>query len=165
MASLIARCACGKVELEATGAPITSVVCYCNDCQQGAQQIEALPNARRVREPDGGVGYLPYRKDRVRIAKGAEHLQGFKLRPDSSTSRRVAMCCNSAVVLWFEDSKHWANVFRASVIGTVPPLEMRICTKYRQGGAPDETVPTFSGYPLRLLGKFLAAKIAMLVKA
>jgi hypothetical protein len=165
MTPLIARCACGQVELEAIGAPITSVVCYCADCQQGAQQIEALPNARTVRESDGGVGYLPYRKDRVRIAKGAEHLRAFKIRSNSATSRMVAHCCNSAVVLSFEDSKHWANVFRTSVIGTLPPLEMRICTRYRQGSAPDTTVPAFSGYPLRLLGKFLAAKIAMLVGA
>src|SRR5580658_6797837 len=104
MAPLTVRCRCGGVELEATGAPITSVVCYCNDCQQGAQQIEALPNARRVREPDGGVGYLPYRKDRVPDGKGAQQLKGFKLRTGSLTRRRVAMCCNSAVVLWFEDS-------------------------------------------------------------
>jgi hypothetical protein len=40
-----ACCTCGKVELEAMGVPITSVVCYCDDCQAGAQQIETLPNA------------------------------------------------------------------------------------------------------------------------
>jgi hypothetical protein len=165
MPSVVARCACGKVELQASGAPITRVVCYCDDCQAGAEQIEALPNARRVRESDGGVGYLPYRKDRIRIAAGAEHLQGFKIRRNSPTSRMVATCCNAAVVLTFDDSKHWANVFSARVPGDVPPLEMRICTKYRPAGALDTTVPAFSGYPLRLLGKFLAAKIAMLVGA
>jgi hypothetical protein len=50
-----AQCSCGSVELEIIGAPIISVVCYCDDCQEGARQIEALPNARPVRDPDGGT--------------------------------------------------------------------------------------------------------------
>jgi hypothetical protein len=49
-----ACCACGSVELEATGAPIQCVVCSCDDCQQAARQIEALPNAHAVTDPDGG---------------------------------------------------------------------------------------------------------------
>jgi hypothetical protein len=165
MAPLIARCTCGKVELEAAGAPIISVVCYCDDCQAGAQQIEALPNAGRVREPDGGVSYLVYRKDRVRIRKGAEILQGYKIRQNSATNRMVATCCNAAVILTFDDSKHWVDVYRASVIGNVPPLQMQICTKYRQGDALDTTVPTFSRYPLRLVAKLVAVRIAMLLGA
>jgi hypothetical protein len=165
MTPLIARCTCGRVELEATGAPITSVVCYCNDCQAGAQQIEALPNARRVREPDGGVGYLAYRKDRVRIRTGAEFLRGYKIRPSSATNRMVATCCNAAVVLTFDDSKHWVDVYRASVIGDLPPLEMLMCTKYRQGSPLDTSVPAFSRYPFRLVAKLLAARIAMLLGA
>ncbi len=92
---LIVRCTCGKVELEAIGAPITCVVCYCDDCEAGARQIEALPNATAVGEPDGGVGYVVYRKDRVRIPKGAELLRGYKLREKSATNRMVATCCNT----------------------------------------------------------------------
>ena len=145
--------------------PIASVVCYCDDCQAGAQQIEALPNARRVHEPDGGVGYLAYRKDRVRIRKGAELLRGYKIRQNSATNRMVAMCCNAAVILTFEDNKHWVDVYRASVIGNVPPLQMQICAKYRQAGTLDMTIPTFSRYPLRLVAKLVAAKIAMLLDA
>jgi hypothetical protein len=158
---VIARCRCGNVELEATGVPITSVVCYCDDCQAGAQQIEALPDAGRVREADGGVAYLPYRKDRVRLRKGSELLRGYKLRANSATARMVATCCNVAVILTFDDSRHWVNVYRARVIGDARPLQMRICTRYRVAGIPD-TVPAFSGYPLRLLLKFAVARIAML---
>jgi hypothetical protein len=73
-APLIARCTCGKVELQATGLPITTVLCHCNDCAEAGRQIEALPQASRVGEPDGGVGYLVYRKDRVRILKGCRAL-------------------------------------------------------------------------------------------
>ncbi len=162
---LIVRCTCGKVELEAIGAPITCVVCYCDDCEAGARQIEALPNATAVGEPDGGVGYVVYRKDRVRIPKGAELLRGYKLREKSATNRMVATCCNTALLLRFDDSKHWVDVFRARVIGTAPPLQMQVCTRYRQAGSPDSTLPTFPGYPLRLAGKLVAAKVAMLLGA
>ncbi len=41
----IARCACGSVGIEASGTPITSVVCYCDSCQEGYRQIEALTKA------------------------------------------------------------------------------------------------------------------------
>jgi hypothetical protein len=163
MAPLIARCTCGSVELEAAGTPIASVVCYCDDCQTGAQQIEALPNAARVRELDGGVGYVAYRKDRVRILKGAELLRGYKISPDSATNRMVATCCNAAVVLTFDDSKHWVDVYRSRVSGDLPPLQMRMCTRYRQAGPLDPAVPAFSRYPVRLLAKLVGAKIAMLL--
>jgi hypothetical protein len=163
MAPLIARCACGKVELEATGEPITSVICYCDDCEAGAQQIEALPNAKGVREPGGGVGYLAYRKDRVRTQKGAELLRSYKIRQDSATNRMVATCCNAAVILTFDDSKHWVDVYRASAVGNVPPVHMQICTRYRRAGAVDPTLPAFSRYPFRLVAKLVAARVAMLL--
>jgi len=40
---------------------------------------------------------------------------------------------------------------------------MQLCAKYRQGGARDETVPAFPKYPLRLVVKLVAARIAMLL--
>jgi hypothetical protein len=52
---MTATCSCGGVELKAFGRPIVSNVCYCEDCQKGADQIEALPNAGAVRDPDGGT--------------------------------------------------------------------------------------------------------------
>ncbi|HEY4338858.1 MAG TPA: DUF6151 family protein [Steroidobacteraceae bacterium] len=164
MTELVARCTCGKVELEATGTPMTSVVCHCDDCQAGAQQIEALPHAGRIREPGGGVGYLVYRKDRVRISKGAELLRGYKIRQKSATSRMVATCCNAALVLTFDDSRHWVDLYRAAVIGEVPPVQMHVCTKYRQGGVLDTTVPAFPEYPFRLMVKLLTSRIAMLLQ-
>jgi hypothetical protein len=76
----------------------------------------------------------------------------------------VATCCNAAVILTFDDSKHWVNLYRARVIGIAPPVRMQICTGHRQARTPD-TVPAYSGYPLRLLAKLLAARIAMLLGA
>src|SRR3712207_4557822 len=75
-----ARCACGSVELVAIGDPITSVACYCESCQEGSRQIEALPNGRAVCAPDGGTAYVLYRKDRVEYPKGSRLLRGLKLR-------------------------------------------------------------------------------------
>ncbi len=43
---MAASCACGSVELEASGAPITSVVCYCDDCQEGSVDILPCLKAR-----------------------------------------------------------------------------------------------------------------------
>ncbi len=165
MVPLIALCTCGTVELEAIGEPIISVVCHCDDCQTGARQIEVLPNAAGVSEPDGGVGYLVYRKDRVQIRKGGELLRAYKIRENSATNRMVATCCGAAVILTFDDSKHWVDVYRARVIGNVPPLQMHICTRYRQSSKLDTTVPSFPGYPLRFVAKLLAARMAMLLGA
>jgi hypothetical protein len=49
---MAASCACGSVELEASGAPITSVVCYCDDCQEGSVDI-----LRCLKAPEG-KGFL-----------------------------------------------------------------------------------------------------------
>jgi hypothetical protein len=161
---VIASCSCGSVELEAIGAPITSLVCYCDDCQEGARQIEALPNARPVRDPDGGTAYIVYRKDRVKCSKGAPLLRSHKIGEKSATNRVVASCCNSAMLLNFDDGKHWVDVYRARVRGDIPPLQMRVCAKFKPENinVPSD-VRGYAGYPLKFLAKLLAARIAMLL--
>ena len=72
---MIASCACGSVELQASGTPIVGVVCYCDDCQEGGRRIEALAKAGPVQDPDGGTAYLLYRKDRLECVKGAPLLK------------------------------------------------------------------------------------------
>ncbi len=94
-AQWVARCTCGRVELEVVGAPIASVACYCDDCQEGSRQLEALPNGRPIRDAAGGTDYVLFRKDRLRYAKGAELLRGHKIRPTSATNRVTASCCNA----------------------------------------------------------------------
>jgi hypothetical protein len=159
-----AQCTCGRVELEAVGAPIISVACYCDDCQEGSRQIEALPNARPVRDPDGGSTYVLYRKDRVECSRGAQFLQGYKIREKSATNRVVATCCNSAMFMNFDDGKHWVPVYRARFGGDVPPLQMRICTKFK---SEDSDVPSdvrsYPSFPLTFVAKLVGAKIAMLL--
>jgi hypothetical protein len=159
-----ASCPCGRVELEAIGAPIASVVCYCDDCQAGSRQIEALPNAGPVLDPDGGTAYIVYRKDRVKCSRGALLLKSHKIREKSVTNRVIATCCNSAMFLNFDDAKHWVNVYRSRLKGDIPPLQMRICTKFRpENGDVPSDVPLYSSYPPKFLAKLLAAKLAMLL--
>jgi hypothetical protein len=161
---MAASCSCGGVELEVIGAPITSVVCYCDDCQAGSRQIEALPNAGAVLDPDGGTAYIVYRKDRVKCSRGALFLKNRKIRENSVTNRVIATCCNSAMFLSFDDAKHWVDVYRSRLKGNIPPLQMRICTKFRpeNGNVPSD-VPLYSSYPLKFLAKLMAAKFAMLL--
>jgi hypothetical protein len=160
---LKAFCTCGRVVLELEGAPITSLVCYCDDCRAGARQIEALPDAPLVQASDGGTAYIVYRKDRVRNVKGADLLEALKLRPASATNLVIASCCNAAMFLNFDDSKHWVDVYRERAGASAPPLQMRICTKFAPKGASVPTdVPGYAGYPLQLIAKLIGAKFAMI---
>jgi hypothetical protein len=159
-----ARCLCGSVELEAIGDPITSTVCYCQSCQEGSRQIEALPNGRPVRDFDGGTAYVLYRKDRVEYSKGSPLLRGYKLRDESSTNRVVATCCNSPMFLNFEKG-HWLSIYRTGLRGDWPPLEMRVHTKFKPAGSdlPND-VPSYPAYSLKFMAKLFTAWIAMLLR-
>ncbi len=139
-------------------------VCYCEDCQKAADQIEALPNAGAIRDPDGGTAYILYRKDRFACSKGAELLKSYKLNETSVTNRMVATCCNSAMFLKFDRGPHWVSAYRARFRGDLPPLEARICTKSK----PRDTVllndvPSYPRYAPGLAVKLLASRVAMML--
>lgn len=161
---LTAGCACGRVLLGLVGPPIVTVVCYCDDCQDGARRIESLPDAPPVRDPDDGTCYLAYRKDRLELAAGREYLRPYKLRGASPTSRVVASCCHSAMYLGFDDGKHWVDVYQSRVQGAVPPLQMRICMRFapRPEAVPSD-VPRHAGYPFGLIARLMAARVPMML--
>src|SRR5260370_32305448 len=145
---MTATCSCGSVELNAFGRPIVRTVCYCGDCRKGADQIEALPGAGPVRDPDGGTAYILYRKDRIECSKGAELLRRYKLKETSVTNRVVAACCNSAVFMDFDRGPHWVSAYRARFHGERPPLQLRICTTSNLDAVPlPHPPPTHPGYP------------------
>jgi hypothetical protein len=161
---LTAACSCGRVEMSLAGTPICSLICYCEDCQEGSARIEQLPGAPTIREPDGGTAYLVYRNDRVQCIRGAELLSPLKLRANSATSRVIASCCNSVMMLNFDDAKHWVDVYPARVRGYRGSPELRVCTKSRRAArALPEDMPNYPGYPLRFLGKLLGAKVRMML--
>jgi hypothetical protein len=156
-------CACGRVRCQGVGTPILSAVCYCDDCQAGGRQIEGLPNAARVLDADGGTPYLTYRDDRFRCVSGAELLVGYKLRERAPTQRFVATCCNSGMYLKFAPG-HWVSAYRARFEGDLPPIEMRTQTKFRQAGPElPHDAPSYRRYPLKLFGRLLSSRMAMLI--
>ena len=160
---MIASCACGSVELDAIGTPIVVAVCYCDDCQAGANLIQALPKAAPVQDADGGTAFLLYRKDRLACTKGALYLKGLKIRNRSATNRVVASCCNSAMVLNFDDGKPWVSVYRARCEGAPRP-QMRINTRFRPGNDPlPKDTPSYRGFPLTFAAKIVGAWMAKLV--
>lgn len=160
--TITATCACGNVEVRAFGKPIVSAACHCDDCQKGAAQIEALPKAAAVRDPNGGTAYLLYRKDRFECSRGAERLKPHKLKDMSPTNRVVATCCNSAMFMNFDRGPHWVSAYRARFHGDLPPLQARICTKFKpEGVVLTNDVPSYRTYPPSFIVKLLASRIAM----
>jgi len=160
---MTATCACGAVAFEARGEPIVTSACYCDDCQTGGAQIEALPHAPAVRDTDGGTAYVLFRKDRIACTRGAELLRSYKLKETSATNRVVATCCNSAMVLNFDKGPHWVSAYRARFQGPLPPVEMRVFTKFKPAGvALPKDVPAYSSFAPGLIVRLLAARVAML---
>lgn len=157
-----AACTCGKVRLRAVGAPIVNSVCHCDDCQAGAHQIEALPNAAPLLDGYGGTPFAVYRNDRVSCVEGAELLQGFKLKDDAPTTRYVATCCNSGMYLKFGPG-WWTSVYRGRFIDALPPLVMRFQTKFSPAGVDLPTdLPSYKGYPFGFIARLMRARIAMM---
>jgi hypothetical protein len=162
MHSAIAQCACGAVAIELMGRPIVGAVCYCDDCQAAARMIEAMPNAAPFRTHDGGTPAIIYRKDRIRHLRGREHLQKIKLKEGSPTNRWIADCCNSMMLLDFDDSKHWVDIYRARFVGDPPPLNVRICTRFATGEIDNpEGIPAAASYPAGFIIKLILARLAM----
>jgi hypothetical protein len=63
----------------------------------------------------------------------------------------------------FDDGKHWVPGYRARFQGAVPPLQMRICTKFKPkiSDVPSD-VRSCSTFPFKFVAKLVAARIAML---
>jgi hypothetical protein len=159
------QCSCGAVVLALRGAPIGSFACYCDTCQEGSRRIEALPHAPAVREPDGGTEYVLYRKDRVAYAKGQELVKGYKLEQSPKTNRVVATCCNSAMMMRFDDARHWIPIYRARFGPNAPAIQMRICTSFlpKSEILPND-VPSHPDYAPSFMMKLLASGVAMLFR-
>jgi len=156
----IARCFCGNVELETTGAPIICAACHCSDCHEGSRRIEALSNARPILDSQGGTPYVLYHKDRVKYLKGVQLVTGLKV-DDDSPNRAYSTCCNSFLFLDLPNPMHWIPIFRGGFQGEVPNLEMRINVESKLG---IHDVPTYTSLSLKLVRKLLGSKIAMLLR-
>ncbi|GHA16943.1 hypothetical protein GCM10007989_10180 [Devosia pacifica] len=109
----------------------------------------------------GATPFVMYRKDRVRFIAGAEGLQAFRLKPDASTQRVIAGCCNTPVYLEFKGG-HWLSLYGALwPEGTLPPPQMRTMASDLPDGMtlpdyiPNAKTQNF-GFFARLLGAWAA---------
>jgi hypothetical protein len=165
-AQTILRCRCGAVECRGHGKPISTAVCYCDDCQAAARQIEALSGAPPAADPDGGFAAVVFHRKRFETTLGADLLDRYRLRSESPTYRMVARCCNSAMYLGFDKGFWWISAYRNRVVGKPPPIEFRHMIRYRTSELPlPKDAPHSQGYPPRLVlrsaGVGLAAKLGL----
>jgi len=161
---LIAQCSCGQVKIEIKGDPIAHTACYCKDCQSGGRQIEALPRAAAILDADGGTDCLECRKDRLRYASGEQFLKPMKLTDESSTSRVIATCCNAGMYLSMANS-HWLSVYSKRIQGNIPPLQLRVWTKYKRADTQlPADVPNFPSGSIGFYGKLFVHWILMLLR-
>ena len=156
-----AVCRCGETTIELTGDPIQSVTCYCESCRTAGREFQREPGAPTTVHDDGGVDYCLYRKDRVRIAQGAQHLREHRLKPESPTRRVVASCCGSPMFLDFTPA-HWLTVFRDRLAAPTP--DPQFCTMAKdkpEGLERSNAIPAYDTQPPRFFIKLLAAWAAM----
>lgn len=159
---LAARCDCGAVEVEARGPPILVTACHCDDCQEAGRRLAALPGRRSPVGEAGGTDALMLRRDRVRIARGADRLESHRLKPDSRTQRLVASCCGTPMLLDFAPG-HWIDAYRAAFGPAAPPVEMRVMTKFAPAGSIPAGVPAARTHSAAFFARLLAAWVPMLL--
>ncbi len=103
------HCQCGKVHLEARGAPIVTTVCHCAGCMEAGHILEHLAGAPSILDAADGTSFELFRKDRVTCVRGADELREHRLTKTSPTRRVVATCCNSFMFLDFTKG-HWVSI-------------------------------------------------------
>jgi len=159
----VAHCRCGAVEVAAWGAPIMVNACYCDDCQAAAERLAASAGSAPAASGDGGAEFMVYRRDRLACTRGAERLQAMRLSEATKTRRMIAGCCATPMYLAFDDQRPWASAYRANFGADAPPVEMRICTRFRRSEAKvADGLPSHPGYPPALFLRILAAWPRML---
>ena len=75
-------------------------------------------------------------------------------------NRLVARCCSSAMLLNFDDAKHWVDVYRSRIRRNAALVEMRVCTRFKPANVEIlSDLPDSSGYPLRFRAKYLQRRL------
>lgn len=155
-------CACGQTRLELRGQPILVSECLCNSCRAAAGRLGKLPGATSVLTPYGATPAAEYRKDRVRILSGAEHLREFRLSADAGSRRIIATCCNTPVFLEMKGA-HWLSVYLHLWPDASQP---KATLRTMAGDMPDMThlpddIPNLKSHTVFFYAKLLWAWIAM----
>lgn len=101
-----------------------------------------------------------FRRDRFICTKGAERLQALRLTDATKTRRMIAGCCQTPMYAAFDDKRPWVSAYRAPFGDGAPPVEMRICTRFRTAGAASgDPVPSHLGYPPAMVVRILGAAV------
>jgi hypothetical protein len=154
-------CRCGQTIIELTDKPIASATCFCEGCRTAARRFERDLGAPPTVNADGGVDYCLYRKDRVKIASGAQHLREYRLKETSPTRRAVTSCCNSPMFLDYTLG-HWLTVYRDRMPPPAPAIQVRVMAKEKPEGLPlSKDISAYDTAPPGLMFKLLVAWAAM----
>lgn len=155
-------CRCGSTRLRLTGTPIHVSECLCSSCRTAGARLAALPGADDVRTGFQATPTADYRKDRVEVVAGAEHLAEFRLTPASGTRRIVASCCNTALFQEMQGG-HWLSLYL-----NLWPAAARPTPKFRTMARdwPDRDalppgMPNLQTHSLLFYARLLGAWIAM----
>jgi hypothetical protein len=159
----VAYCRCRAVEIGAWGDPLVVNACYCDDCQAAAQRLCVSAASPPAASADGGTEFMLFRRDRIACTRGADRLQPMKLTDASKTRRMIAGCCATPMYLAFDDKRPWVSAFRAGFGVDAPPVEMRICTRFRRSQEKaEDRLPSHPGYHPAMMVRILAAWPLML---
>lgn len=158
----IIGCTCGQTRFEVQGDPILVSECLCNSCRAAADRLAKLPGARPILTAYRATPCAEYRKDRVHVLSGTEHLREFRLSADAGSRRIVAVCCNTPVFLEMKGA-HWLSVYlHLWPAGTRPKPELRtmVGDLKDRSGLPNDIL-NLKTHHLRFYAKLLKAWIAM----
>jgi len=159
----VAQCRCGAVEVGAWCDPIVVTACYCDDCQAASERLAASANSAPLAGADGGTDFMVFRRDRIACTRGADRLEAMRLTDTTKTRRMVASCCATPMYVGFDDKRPWVSAFRASFGADAPPVQMRICTRFRRTEPPaKDGLPDHPGYPAAMILRILAVWPLML---
>ncbi|MEK1889448.1 MAG: DUF6151 family protein [Phyllobacterium sp.] len=155
-------CACGRTSLEVHGAPILVSECLCDSCRNAADRLAILPHAKNILTSYGATPSAEYRKDRVRVLSGAEHLREFRLSEGAGSRRVVATCCNTPMFLEMKGA-HWLSIYLHLWPDEArPSAEMRTMT----GDLADishlpDNIPNLKSHTVSFYAKLFWAWVAM----
>lgn len=155
-------CACGQTRLALQGAPIMVTECLCTSCRVAAERLARLPGATGILTAHAATPCAEYRKDRVRIVAGAQHLGEFRLSPGAGTRRVIATCCNTPLFLELKGA-HWLSVYLHLWPEPARPRpELRTMTGDLddRSALPDD-IPNLKTHTLRFFAKLFAAWVGM----
>jgi hypothetical protein len=153
----VAHCRCGAVEIGAWAEPIVVAACYCDDCQAAAERLAASGNGPPAVSADGGTELMVFRWDRIACTRRPESLEAMRLTDATKTRRMIAGCCATPMYAGFDDRRPWVSAFRASFGPNAPPVQMRICTRFRQSDDKvEDGLPGHPGYPPAMIARMLA---------